>query len=88
MTPIFLLILIILWILCGIVAAGIHYAYFQRRFPSLANEMRERDILHAYSWAIYGPVGLIVSLCLSERLRYGWCWPGRDAFQGKWRIHR
>jgi hypothetical protein len=86
---IFLLILvIILWILCGFGAAGIYYAYFQRRFPTLANEMRERDITRAYDWILYGPVGLVVSLCLSERLQYGWCWPGRDAFQGKWRTRQ
>ena len=66
----FLLILTI-WIICGLLAYGRTFAHFQRAWPSFAREDRESDALFAMGFALAGPIGLIAALC---RFRHGFMW--------------
>lgn len=74
----------ILWYLLGsvftfIFAAGAHFAYFQRAFPSLAKEQVKNDIANALFFAVCSSlvswVGLAAVFGLSLCLKHGWKFP-------------
>lgn len=64
------------WLACGVAAAGFIYAYFQRAWPSIADEFRASDIRMAWFALLTGPVSLIVVYQLKE-YTHGWLLPGR-----------
>ena len=63
--------IIIIWVICGILAYGITFGYFQRKFPLLAKRSYMEDAGFATIIGIFGVVGLLLSVCLSGFCRYG-----------------
>jgi len=50
------------WIVCGVFAFGLTFAYFQRKYPSTAEERYRVDLCFALALAIFGPLGLSCAL--------------------------
>jgi hypothetical protein len=56
-----MLVLIILgWLICGILTYGISLAYFQRTFPTIAQEMVREDMGISCIFGLFGPLGLVI----------------------------
>ncbi len=62
------------WFVCGFLAYGITYAYFQRKYSLIASMSRDSDKRHALFVACFGPIGLFVSYFYSGFARYGLHW--------------
>ena len=54
----FIILLSIIWIICGILTYGGYIAYFQGYYPTLAKEDCQKDKRWALFFAICGPIGL------------------------------
>jgi DNA-binding transcriptional regulator of glucitol operon len=70
---------VVAWLACGVLSAGWAYAYFQREFPSIADERRQGDTRFALGMALLGPfdlIGLLLFLWGNGGFKYGWLWPG------------
>jgi hypothetical protein len=67
------IILPLLWIAPSPITAGICFAYFQAKFPSIAKQDRREDLGFAWFLALLsGPVGLVVELFMSGFAEHGW----------------
>ncbi len=64
---------LLVWLICGILAYGLTFAYFQRQYPTLAETEYESDFRFALSAGMAGPIGLGVCL-LSGDWRHGFKW--------------
>jgi hypothetical protein len=61
------------WLICSFFAWGLHFAYFQRNWPNLAEEQYARDLGIAISTGLIGgPIALVVELCLSHGKGLRW----------------
>jgi hypothetical protein len=67
-------ILLFVWLACGIVNYGLMFAYFQRKFPSIADEQYWSDVTFATTAVVTGPICLLASLVVCEPFRYGFKW--------------
>lgn len=50
-----------LWILCGVLEYGVSLAYYQKQWPSIADNNYQNDRRSAFWGAIFGPLALISS---------------------------
>lgn len=69
---------ILIWLLCGFIAAGFAVAYLQRAFPALAEFDKEEDYRTGLIFMLLGPGALIstlVGFCIWKDKFYGWVWP-------------
>ncbi len=66
----------IVWIICGVVNYGFTFAYFQRKYPTLAENDYKRDRNMARWFALGGIPGLIGSWIAArgEYSKYGFKW--------------
>lgn len=64
---------LLVWLICGILAYGLTFAYFQRRWPTLAEEGYWSDFSLALLMGAIGPFGIGMNL-LMGRVRYGFKW--------------
>jgi hypothetical protein len=56
-------ILIVLgWFACGVLSYGWIFAYFQRRFATIADSNYYEDLLTSLFGLLFGPVGLVACL--------------------------
>ena len=63
---------IIFHIMCGVLQAGINFAYFQGKYPTLAEEGYRSDLGFAYGLGLlFGPLALLVSVFMSGFAQYG-----------------
>jgi hypothetical protein len=53
---------VLAWVACGVLAYGLYFAYFQRKWPSLAEEHYDTDRGRARWWLIGGPLALLGAL--------------------------
>lgn len=60
------------WLVCGFLAYGLTFAYFQRKYPVLAAHDVADDRDFALKFACMGPFALLLAFGLSEFGRYGW----------------
>jgi len=65
------IIVLIVWIACGVLTFGITFGYFQREFPLLAEEGGHSDRMLALLFAAFGPIALITTFFLSGCLKHG-----------------
>lgn len=63
------------WFACGIYDAGVTYAYFQREYPRIADEMRTRHVLVSLFMVIGGPISILSSFTAGT-YGHGWLFPG------------
>ena len=59
---------VVIYIVCGILAYGLTFAYFQRKWPEQAELRREGDAMLALQTALAGPIGLMVA---AKGFKYG-----------------
>ncbi len=52
----------VVWIACGVLAYGLTFGHFQRRWPGIAKEMRSNHRALALLLAIVGPLGVFIAL--------------------------
>ena len=58
--------------ICGVLAAGINFAYLQKEFWLLAEESYTTDLLASYIVGILcGPISLYAALVVTERAKHG-----------------
>lgn len=68
------------WALCGFLAYGLTYAFFQNKWPAIAKMTEAEDFKFALVMAITGPVGFIATtICIAfdytkYRRFYGFQW--------------
>ena len=65
---------IVAWIVCGTFAYAIAFAEFQRGFPTIAAENRRSDAGFSIILGLFGPIALVVILCLSGFAEHGLKW--------------
>ena len=68
------ILILAIWILCGIIGSGIYLAYFQKKWPSLAEENYNRNVSHSLILILFGPIALFVALG-SYGTKYGIMFP-------------
>ncbi len=68
------ILLVLGWAVCGVLSYGLHFAYYQRKWPRIAVEGYKRDRLDAAIIGLTGPIGLLVVLYTSRFGRYGLKW--------------
>ncbi len=64
-----IIIIALVWLLCGVISYGRTYAHFQGEYPGIAEKYRNRDRRVALRVATTGPIGLIYSLLQDK---HGW----------------
>ena len=68
-----LLALILCWLLCSIIAAGLLFAHAQTEWPSLAKQDYRSDLGWAILMSLYGgPMTLVVAFFMTGFARHGW----------------
>lgn len=67
-----MIIFVVIWFACGTLAYGLTFAYFQRKWPSIANFGNQRSVDRIFSLFMffYGPFGLIVAI-IQSGFKYG-----------------
>ena len=68
-----------IWLVCGVIHYGATLAYFQREFPTLAEEEHETDRADAMWTSCFGPFGLLALLCFwlmnkKRPFKHGFMW--------------
>ena len=58
------------WVACGIVSYGYNFAYYQREYPSLAEKEYKRDMMVCIFLSVFGPINLLVMMD-SDEYRHG-----------------
>ncbi len=71
MSDMFFLLLLLVWVVCGVLAFGVTYGNFQGHIPELAWAKRRADAGIATAFALGGPFGLFVATLLSGFWQYG-----------------
>lgn len=58
------IVIIAVWIFCGVVAYGRTFAHFQRQFPNVGSVDEDRTF--AMMFAATGPFGMVISLLMGK----------------------
>ena len=66
-----ILLVLIIWLICGILTYGITFAYMQEEYPLVAEIGYEADRNFAILLGICGPIGLLVSFFRSGFAKHG-----------------
>ncbi len=61
------------WIICGVLAYGLTFAFFQGKFAVSKDKYYAWDIFFAFIIGLTGPIGLAITL-VKGRLTYGLKW--------------
>jgi hypothetical protein len=73
---VYVLVFAVLWLACGLAAAGMIYAHVQRRWPSVADEDRREDAEYAVAFGLFGPIALVIIFLMTGFAKHGWLFPG------------
>ena len=68
-----LIALAVFWCVCGVLAYGYTYAFYQREFPRIAYKARRYDRRLALLAAVLGPIGLVAAAA-GGQLKHGVKW--------------
>lgn len=64
--------IILFWFICSFLSYGISFAYAQRTYPAIADEMRISDMADSIFFGLFfGPIGLVVIFFLSGFCEHG-----------------
>lgn len=64
---------LLVWLICGIVAYGLTFAFFQKKWPTLAEETYWSDFRLALLVGIIGPFGIAMNVVMGN-VRHGFKW--------------
>ena len=62
--------LAIAWVVCGVLAYGLDFAYFQRKYSPIADECYKKDRRNAVIVGFGGPIALLMTLACGG-IEYG-----------------
>jgi hypothetical protein len=62
----------LVWITCGVIHYGLFVAYFQGKYPLIADETFYSDRIFAAAAGLCGPVSLLATLLTCWPFNYGW----------------
>ena len=63
---------LIFYLICGLLSAGITFAYFQDEYPSIAKRDYKKDCFFAYLIGLIGgPCGLLVGIFFTKFAKHG-----------------
>lgn len=65
---------VFVWLVCGFVASGLFFAFFQRKFPALRADQFELDKRESVIVILFGISSLIYYIPKSNR-KHGWLNP-------------
>lgn len=61
------------WLCCAVLSAGIYFAHFQEKFPTIAKQQYRQDLAMAWMWGLFfAPMSLVLGIFLSGFLQHGW----------------
>jgi len=62
----------IIYLICSILTYGLIFAYFQKSFPSIAEEYYKSHLSTAVLAALFGPIGLtaIIIVLFDEKIKF------------------
>ena len=69
-----IIILLTIWIVCGIITYSIAFAWFQGELPTLSERYYREDMGCAILVGILGPVALILVFLVSGLAEHGFKW--------------
>lgn len=70
---IFIFAVITIWLICGLGAAGLYFAYFQGEYPNSAKDDYRKDLADGFLFGlIFGPIALLVGFFRSGFAQHGW----------------
>ena len=64
----------IVWIICGVLAYAINFAFCQGNWPSIAEELYRQDMGLSVLAGLFGPIGLAITFLMSGFAEYGLKW--------------
>lgn len=68
-----IVIFVVFWLLCGLLEAGMNFAYFQDKYPNHAERDKREDLGDALLMGLmYGPIGATIEFFESGFAEYGW----------------
>ena len=71
----YVLIYLVFHFICGVLSAGISFAWFQGKWPELAERYRQEDLGNAWlGGLLFGPISLGVEIFTSGFAKYGLRW--------------
>ncbi len=56
--------LILIWVVCSVADYGFNFAYFQREYPTIAEEHYKEDIIMCAITSLAGPASLIGTILM------------------------
>lgn len=62
---------LLVWIICGIINAGLEFAYWQREFPRLSRYTTPCNTKYAWMDVLTGCLGLLITLSHGHH-KHGW----------------
>lgn len=66
-------IVVIVWLACAVLTAGMDFAYFQGKFPTIAKESRREHMGSAWlSGLLFGPLGTVIVFFCTGFAKHGW----------------
>ena len=72
MTIILIIFLLLSWLICGFLAAGTAYAFFQGSYPEFAEKDRRDDLgIAIFLGLFFGPLALVVIFFFSGFAKHG-----------------
>jgi hypothetical protein len=54
------ILLLVIWVVCGVCAYGYTFAYFQKEFPLIAKRFEKTDRIFATFYTLLGIIGLLI----------------------------
>lgn len=76
LTAIVMAAIVVAWLGCGVISAGYTFAYFQRKYPRLAEDGFKDDRSIALLDIGFGPIALFNNIS-GGYCKYGWLYWGR-----------
>jgi len=68
-----LTLIIVGWLICAVLTAGMWFAEFQGKFPEVAQKNRRSDLGEAILIGlVFGPLGLVAEFFTSGFAEHGW----------------
>ena len=69
------LIIVLVYVTCGVLATGWTYGYFQGRYPKSYADS-DNDRVFAIAMGVMGPIGLM-TVAFNGGWKHGWKWVGK-----------
>jgi len=62
----------VVWVVCGLTAAGFDFAYFQDEYAPLAERDFARDLCDALTWGLFLGMPALIAVVWHTKCAHGW----------------